>query len=424
MVILKKRCLTAAGVLAFLLAGAAWGAVDDGDFLRLCRSGSVQEIQKALQEGANPNAKDSNGMTALMWAAWFNRDPETVSILLGAGAETATKDDEGNTALDYARGKGNTAAVKALEAAAGVSAKSGSGEPAPVDSANAKDDGGKTAPDNAGEKAKEDAVPVPETAASGDATGAEEKKPVSPADVAAVPETTASEDAAGAGPVQELPAAPQPEAGAKDDGGKTAPDDAGEKGKADVVPVPETAASGDAAGAGPVQELPAAPQTEAGAKDDGGKPAPDVAKGSDSEDAVKELKETAAIDAAARDKKLVSICKKGSVQEIQAALQDGADPNARNEEDRTALMLAAAGNKDAEVVSLLLKAGAKVNETRKDGWTALMEAAAFNRNPKVLSLLLKAGADTKAKNKDGRTALALARAKGNKAAIKVLEAVK
>ncbi len=373
MVILKKRCLTAAGVLAFLLAGAAWGAVDDGDFLRLCRSGSVQEIQKALQEGANPNAKDSNGMTALMWAAWFNRDPETVSILLGAGAETATKDDEGNTALDYARGKGNTAAVKALEAAAGVSAKSGSGEPAPVDSANAKDDGGKTAPDNAGEKAKEDAVPVPETAASGDATGAEEKKPVSPADVAAVPETTASEDAAGAGPVQELPAAPQPEAGAKDDGGK---------------------------------------------------PAPDVAKGSDSEDAVKELKETAAIDAAARDKKLVSICKKGSVQEIQAALQDGADPNARNEEDRTALMLAAAGNKDAEVVSLLLKAGAKVNETRKDGWTALMEAAAFNRNPKVLSLLLKAGADTKAKNKDGRTALALARAKGNKAAIKVLEAVK
>ena len=363
MVILKKRCLTAAGVLAFLLVGAAWGAVDDGDFLRLCRSGSVQEIQKALQEGANPNAKDNNGMTALMWAAWFNRDPEAVSLLLGAGAETATKDDEGNTALDYARGKGNTAAVKALETAAGGSSRSGSGEPAPV-------------------------------------------------------------DAAGAGSVQELPAAPQPEAGVKDDGGKTAPDDAGEKDKADVVTVPEMAASGDAAGSGPVQELPAAPQPEAGAKDDGDKPAPDAAKEGGSKDAVSELKKTAVIDAAARDKKLVGICKKGSVQEIRAALQEGADPNARNEEDRTALMLAAAGNPDAEVVSILLKAGARVNETRRNGWTALMEAAAFNRNPKVLSLLLKAGADTKAKNKDGRTALALARAKGNKAAIKVLEAVR
>ena len=413
MISLKKWRLMAAGVLVFTLAGTVWGAVDDGDFLRLCRSGSVQEIQKALQEGANPNAKDNNGMTALMWAAWFNRDPEAVSLLLGAGAETVTKDDEGNTALDYARGKGNTAAVKALEAAAGGISRSGSSEPALVDAAGAgsvqelpvspqpeagaKADGGKTVPDDAEEKGKADVVTVPETAASG--------------------------DAAGSVSVQELPAAPQPEAGAKDDSGKAVSEDAEEKGKADVVTVPETVASGDAVGAGPVQELPAAPQPEAGAKADDGNPAPDAAKEGGSKDAISELKKTAAIDSAARDKKLVGICKKGSVQEIQAALQEGADPNARNEEDRTALMLAAAGNPDAEAVSILLKAGARVNETRRDGWTALMEAAAFNRNPKVLSLLLKAGADPKAKNKDGRTALALARAKGNKAAVKVLEAV-
>jgi ankyrin repeat protein len=59
-------------------------------------------------------------MTPLMDAARRNPNPEVISVLLKAGADVNTKDNEGKTALDYAKEneelKG-TQAIKELEAA-------------------------------------------------------------------------------------------------------------------------------------------------------------------------------------------------------------------------------------------------------------------------------------------------------------------
>ena len=73
----------------------------------------------------------------------------------------------------------------------------------------------------------------------------------------------------------------------------------------------------------------------------------------------------------------------GTPQEIQAAINKGADAKARDKDGRTALMFAAAYNQDPEVIATLLKAGAdlEARET-KSGWTALMAAAATTRTPR------------------------------------------
>ena len=129
----------------------------------------------------------------------------------------------------------------------------------------------------------------------------------------------------------------------------------------------------------------------------------------------------------------------GMPQDVQVAINNGADVNARNKDDMTPLMCAAETNKNPEVITTLLKAGADIKardlhyshtplmwagwnnpnpevittlrkagadiEARDiDGSTPLMKAAGSNSNPEVVTVLLKAGADAKAKNKAGQTA--------------------
>ena len=53
--------------------------------------------------GANVNARNSKGMTALMLAAMNNSNPEVVKALINAGADIFAKDNEGKTALNYAK---------------------------------------------------------------------------------------------------------------------------------------------------------------------------------------------------------------------------------------------------------------------------------------------------------------------------------
>jgi ankyrin repeat protein len=49
------------------------------------------------------NAKDKHGMTALMYAAHYNQHAEVITTLLKAGADANAKDDEGTTALNFAQ---------------------------------------------------------------------------------------------------------------------------------------------------------------------------------------------------------------------------------------------------------------------------------------------------------------------------------
>jgi ankyrin repeat protein len=77
------------------------------------KRGDVAVIRKLISEGANVNAADSSGFTALMVAAVDATD--TVPDLLAAGANVDTKDYvEGATALTIACQRKNLQVIKAL----------------------------------------------------------------------------------------------------------------------------------------------------------------------------------------------------------------------------------------------------------------------------------------------------------------------
>jgi ankyrin repeat protein len=98
------------------------------------------------------------------------------------------------------------------------------------------------------------------------------------------------------------------------------------------------------------------------------------------------------------------LVKTGSPQDVQIAVSNGANVNARDTHGKTALMGAAEYNPHPEVISALLLAGADVNVRDIGGWTALMGASVFNQHLEVISMLLAAGADAKAKDNAGKTA--------------------
>jgi hypothetical protein len=96
----------------------------------------------------------------------------------------------------------------------------------------------------------------------------------------------------------------------------------------------------------------------------------------------------------------------GTPESIQAAIDNGADVNARNKDGKTPLMFAAGYAPNPEVINILLAAGAEVNAKEpKYGLTPLMFAVAANTNPEVATTLLNAGADLGARSQGGVTVL-------------------
>lgn len=90
---------------------------------------------------------------------------------------------------------------------------------------------------------------------------------------------------------------------------------------------------------------------------------------------------------------------------MQAAIDQGENPNARDKEGMTPLIYAAGYNPNPEVITTLLKAGAEINaRDRYNNLSPLMYAAWLNHNPEVITTLLNAGADAKAKSSAGKTA--------------------
>ena len=108
---------------------------------------------------------------------------------------------------------------------------------------------------------------------------------------------------------------------------------------------------------------------------------------------------------------------------ITVLLKAGADIKARSNSGTTALM-AAAGDQSPEVITVLLKAGSDINAHNGAGATALMYAAGVNQNPEVIMMLLKAGADAKAKDSIGQTAFDYAQDNANHAQLKDTDALK
>ena len=138
---------------------------------------------------------------------------------------------------------------------------------------------------------------------------------------------------------------------------------------------------------------------------------------------------------------LIKAAEKGKLENIQDALNDGADVNAKDTFGWTVLMRASYGGytrgRYAEVVKLILDKGANVNINTDEGITALMAASSGGYSKKdifgkaltasesvcieVVKLLLVKGADINVKNRKGETALMIAKDKGYKEIVGMLE---
>jgi cytohesin len=93
----------------------------------------------------------------------------------------------------------------------------------------------------------------------------------------------------------------------------------------------------------------------------------------------------------------------GLAENVEALLEQGANPNARNENGMAPLQLASDGE-HVEVIRALLEAGADPNVKDEDGGTPLHAAP----GKQVAEILLEHGADPNAKNENGGTPLHLA----------------
>ena len=83
------------------------------DFLKICRSGTEEDIAQAVDAGVNLNVRNKAGATGLMFAAQSNT-ADALALLTKAGADINAQDVHGNTALIYAASYNDDAAVDVL----------------------------------------------------------------------------------------------------------------------------------------------------------------------------------------------------------------------------------------------------------------------------------------------------------------------
>ena len=74
---------------------------------------NTAEVARLLKEGADPDAAQADGMTALVWAAYHD-DLETARQLIDAGANVKAENRYGVTALCQACVNGNGASGQTL----------------------------------------------------------------------------------------------------------------------------------------------------------------------------------------------------------------------------------------------------------------------------------------------------------------------
>ncbi|XP_053402711.1 ankyrin repeat and SAM domain-containing protein 6-like [Mercenaria mercenaria] len=115
---------------------------------------------------------------------------------------------------------------------------------------------------------------------------------------------------------------------------------------------------------------------------------------------------------------LMTSCEQGDVETAQAVLDEGLGVDTTDENENTALMVAA-GNGHDQVVRLLLMRGAAVDKTNLYGWTPVMQAARHG-HANIVSLLLQHQVDINATNSFGASALTLAARGGHLQVVRLL----
>ena len=105
---------------------------------------------------------------------------------------------------------------------------------------------------------------------------------------------------------------------------------------------------------------------------------------------------------------------------VRDLLRRGADPNVRDEDERTPLHQAVLGN-SVGLVGLLIESGARVDAPDRHGYTPL-HFAAQEHTPEIARILLGKGADPNACDEDGNSVLwrAVFSARGSEDIVRLL----
>ena len=125
------------------------------------------------------------------------------------------------------------------------------------------------------------------------------------------------------------------------------------------------------------------------------------------------------IVAQAGDTEFFAAAKAGDIARVQILLDQGADPDARDERGATALHYAAAYGQ-VDLVQLLVEHGADVNARGPIGNTALIYAAQEG-HPEVAHILVEHGANAQVPNDYGNTAQKLAVGWGHHDIVQILQ---
>jgi quinoprotein dehydrogenase-associated probable ABC transporter substrate-binding protein len=96
-----------------LMIAAAESAPAEGAIFVPSSTRPIDIAKILIKRGADVNAKDKDGITALMVAASHNNAP-MVGLLLQSGADASAKNAQGQTALDIAKLNGNGEAAQAI----------------------------------------------------------------------------------------------------------------------------------------------------------------------------------------------------------------------------------------------------------------------------------------------------------------------
>ncbi|MBQ7217825.1 MAG: ankyrin repeat domain-containing protein [Synergistaceae bacterium] len=394
----------------------------DTEFKQFCRKATHLEIIRALDSGANPNAANNQGTTALMEASQRNPDVKSVRELLDAGAEINAQNHHGNTALHYAAMQNTPEAVRLLcerGAETGILNEDGK---KPLDYARSnprlKNDTGilqLLAGDEeiqvlpAEHKAmavsdrkfldlcqhgkEQDIISAVRCGANVNAANKlrttalmhAAKRSVSGA-VRVLAENGADVNAVNKNGVTPLMMAVMNSRAENidillDNGASVLA--ANKKGKTLLEYAREKLTGKKCLGAMQRIEdaVKALPEPEQAALPE-----------SDQEELRKALKMTLQRD-------ILKICRSGNLDDISQAIDAGVNLIVRNKNGAAPLMFAAKDN-TAEAVDMLIKAGAEINAQDKSGNTALIYAAAYNSED-VIIVLLEAGADKDIRNNSG-----------------------
>ena len=102
----------------------SYAGIND-DLWQALKEGNTSRVAELISSGADVNAKDKGGWTALIWLA-FRGHTGIVKLLIDKGAEVNAKTNYGETALIMAAFRGHTETMKLLiDKGADVNAKFG-----------------------------------------------------------------------------------------------------------------------------------------------------------------------------------------------------------------------------------------------------------------------------------------------------------